>query len=64
MWRDDVRDVAAESPPVESIRWLAPGGSVTEPALDSGYSSVGTYIAAFKQTFGCTPGTMVTESTT
>jgi len=30
--------------------------SVTNAALDSGYGSVSAYIAAFKQTFGCTPG--------
>ena len=49
---------------LESVRRLAEGGSVTDAALDSGYSSVSAYIAAFKQTFGCTPGTMVTEFTT
>jgi AraC-like DNA-binding protein len=31
---------------------------VTDAALESGYSSVSAYIAAFKQTFGCTPGEM------
>jgi len=40
------------------VRVLAQGGSVTDAALDSGYSSVSAYIAAFKQTFGCTPGAM------
>jgi AraC-like DNA-binding protein/quercetin dioxygenase-like cupin family protein len=43
---------------LESIRVLAEGGSVTDAALESGYSSVSAYIVAFKQTFGCTPGTM------
>jgi AraC-like DNA-binding protein/quercetin dioxygenase-like cupin family protein len=55
MWRQKARLL-------ESVRRLAQGGSVTEAALDSGYSSVSAYIAAFKQTFGCTPGTMITES--
>jgi AraC-like DNA-binding protein len=57
MWRQKARLL-------ESVRRLAEGGSVTNAALDSGYSSVSAYIAAFKQTFGCTPGTMVTEFTT
>jgi AraC-like DNA-binding protein/quercetin dioxygenase-like cupin family protein len=43
---------------LESIRVLVEGGSVTDAALESGYSSVSAYIAAFKQTFGCTPGAM------
>jgi AraC-like DNA-binding protein/quercetin dioxygenase-like cupin family protein len=54
MWRQKARLL-------ESVRRLAQGGSVTEAALDSGYSSVSAYIAAFKQTFGCTPGTMLME---
>src|SRR5262249_51581855 len=41
---------------LESVRVLAEGRSVTDAALESGYSSVSAYIAAFKQTFGCTPG--------
>jgi AraC-like DNA-binding protein/mannose-6-phosphate isomerase-like protein (cupin superfamily) len=41
---------------LESVRVLAEGGSVTDAALESGYSSVSAYIAAFKQTFGRTPG--------
>ena len=45
---------------LESVRVLVEGGSVTDAALESGYSSVSAYIAAFKQTFGCTPGAMVT----
>jgi AraC-like DNA-binding protein len=44
---------------LESVRVLVQGGSVTEAALESGYSSVSAYIAAFKQTFGCTPGAML-----
>ena len=40
---------------LESVRVLVEGGSVTAAALESGYSSVSAYIAAFKQTFGCTP---------
>jgi AraC-like DNA-binding protein/quercetin dioxygenase-like cupin family protein len=43
---------------LESVRVLVEGGSVTDAALESGYSSVSAYIAAFKQTFGCTPGAM------
>ncbi|HMC61859.1 MAG TPA: helix-turn-helix transcriptional regulator [Candidatus Solibacter sp.] len=41
---------------LESIRTLAEGRSVTNAALDAGYSSVSAFIAAFKRTFGCTPG--------
>lgn len=51
LWRQKARLL-------ESVRLLAQGGSVTDAALDSGYSSVSAYIAAFKQTFGCTPGAM------
>jgi AraC-like DNA-binding protein len=46
---------------LESVRLLVQGGSVTDAALESGYSSVSAYIAAFKQTFGCTPGAMLTD---
>jgi AraC-like DNA-binding protein/quercetin dioxygenase-like cupin family protein len=56
LWRQKARLL-------ESVRRLAQGGSVTDAALESGYSSVSAYIAAFKQTFGCTPGTMLAEST-
>ena len=56
LWRQKARLL-------ESVRVLAERGSVTDAALDSGYSSVSAYIAAFKQTFGCTPGTMLAEST-
>jgi AraC-like DNA-binding protein len=41
---------------LESVRALAEGRSVTDAALDAGYSSVSAFIAAFKRTFGCTPG--------
>ena len=51
LWRQKARLL-------ESVRVLAEGGSVTDAALESGYSSVSAYIAAFKQTFGCTPGAM------
>ena len=41
---------------LDSIRLLAEGGSVTDTALDCGYASVSAFIAAFKGTFGYTPG--------
>ena len=41
---------------LDSIRLLAEGKSVTDAALDSGYSSASAFIAAFKSTFGYTPG--------
>ena len=40
----------------DAVRLLAEGRSVTDTALDSGYASVSAFIAAFKRTFGCTPG--------
>lgn len=49
MWRQKARLL-------DSIRFLAEGKSVTETALDCGYSSVSAFIAAFKGTFGYTPG--------
>lgn len=39
-----------------SLRALLETRSVTEAALESGYSSASAYIAAFRQTFGHTPG--------
>lgn len=39
-----------------SVRALAESRPVTEAALDAGYASVSAYIAAFKRTFGYTPG--------
>jgi AraC-like DNA-binding protein/mannose-6-phosphate isomerase-like protein (cupin superfamily) len=54
LWRQKARLL-------ESVRVLVERGSVTDAALESGYSSVSAYIAAFKQTFGCTPGAMITE---
>jgi AraC-like DNA-binding protein len=41
---------------LDSIRRLAEGQPVTDKALDCGYSSVSAFIAAFKATFGYTPG--------
>jgi AraC-like DNA-binding protein len=49
MWRQKARLL-------DSIRLLADGGSVTDTALECGYSSVSAFIAAFKGTFGYTPG--------
>jgi AraC-like DNA-binding protein len=49
MWRQKARLL-------DSIRVLADGRSVTDAALDCGYSSVSAFIAAFKSTFGYTPG--------
>ena len=49
MWRQKVRLL-------DSIRLLAEGKSVTDAALDCGYSSVSAFIAAFKGTYGYTPG--------
>ena len=55
LWRQKARLL-------ESVRVLAEGKSVTDAALEAGYSSVSAYIAAFKQTFGCTPGAMQLDS--
>jgi AraC-like DNA-binding protein len=49
MWRQKARLQ-------HSIRLLAEGMSVTDTALDCGYASVSAFIAAFKGTFGYTPG--------
>jgi AraC-like DNA-binding protein/quercetin dioxygenase-like cupin family protein len=54
LWRQKARLL-------ESIRILGEGRSVTDGAFDSGYSSVSAYIAAFKQTFGRTPGAMMMD---
>lgn len=49
LWRQKVRML-------DSVRLLSEGKPVTDAALDCGYASVSAFIAAFKQTFGCTPG--------
>jgi AraC-like DNA-binding protein len=52
LWRQKARLL-------ESIRLLVESRSVTHAALECGYSSVSAYIAAFRQTFGCTPRTVL-----
>jgi AraC-like DNA-binding protein len=49
LWRQKARML-------HSVRLLAEGAPVTDAALDAGYRSVSAFIAAFKRTFGCTPG--------
>ena len=49
LWQQKVRML-------HSIRLLAEGKSVTDAALDTGYASISAFIAAFKRTFGSTPG--------
>jgi AraC-like DNA-binding protein len=49
LWRQKVRML-------DSVRLLSEGKSVTDAAFDTGYTSVSAFIAAFKSTFGCTPG--------
>lgn len=49
LWRQKVRML-------NSVRLLSEGKSVTDAALDTGYASMSAFIAAFKNTFGCTPG--------
>ena len=49
LWRQKVRML-------HSVRILAEGQSVTTAALDTGYASVSAFIAAFRKTFGYTPG--------
>jgi AraC-like DNA-binding protein len=50
------RSVAPEGPARASAATLAAGASVTQAALDCGYDSPSTYIAAFHKQFGVTPG--------
>jgi len=51
LWRQKVRLL-------HSVRLLSEGRSVTDAALETGYTSVSAFIAAFRHTFGCTPGRM------
>ena len=48
LWRQKARLLNA-------VRLLAQDASVTNTALDCGYTSVSAFITAFKKTFGCTP---------
>ncbi len=48
-WRQRLRLLAA-------VERLGRGGSVTDAALDVGYSSVSAFVSAFGQEFGVTPG--------
>lgn len=48
-WRQKARLIQASAA-------LAEGASVTQAALDCGYSSVSAFIAAFRRQFGATPG--------
>jgi AraC-like DNA-binding protein len=41
---------------IHSVACLASGATVTTAAFDSGYQSVGAFIAAFSRQFGITPG--------
>ena len=41
---------------LNAIRLLAEGKAVTTVALDAGYASLSAFIAAFRKTFGYTPG--------
>jgi AraC-like DNA-binding protein len=41
---------------LHAVRTLAEGGGVTDAALAVGYTSVSAFIAAFRKTFGTTPG--------
>ncbi len=41
---------------IHSVACLTSGSSVTNAAIDSGYQSVGAFIAAFSRQFGLTPG--------
>jgi AraC-like DNA-binding protein len=49
LWRQKARML-------DSARLLAEGQSVTDAAVSVGYASTSAFIAAFKETFGCTPG--------
>jgi AraC-like DNA-binding protein len=51
LWRQKARML-------DAARMLAEGRPVTEAAMDVGYASTSAFIAAFKETFGCTPGRM------
>jgi len=48
LWRQKARML-------DSLRLLAEGSSVTEVSLETGYTSVSAFIAAFRETFGRTP---------
>ncbi len=48
-WRQRLRLLAA-------VERLGAGGSVTDAALDVGYTSVSAFVSAFRREFGVTPG--------
>ena len=44
-----------------SLRVLGETESVTEAAMESGYASVSASVAAFRRTFGATPGAWISS---
>jgi AraC-like DNA-binding protein len=51
LWRQKARML-------NSLRLLSEGQAVANVALDTGYNGASAFIAAFRSTFGCTPGRM------
>jgi AraC-like DNA-binding protein len=44
-----------------ALAWLEAGDTVTAAALECGYASISAFVAAFRETFGTTPGAFVRE---